>query len=622
MSGEQSAPDGAVEAMGQPSGKTIGRDVRRRPWSVLVLSDVLVAGSLVLYALAIKTIPADRLGQYGLVPALPTLVLVAVGLLVIAIAIAVGSSSLVANRLRAYLLVLIFFLYGTAGLVYREGRYNWLYKTVGVVQYVNAHGALDRHIDIYQNWPGFFALAAWFDKVAGVSSPLAYAKWAQLGFELLSITVLFFALKALPLTERERWTALFLYAATNWIAQDYFSPQALGVVLSLGTLGITLHWLVGADEANKFGRMVGRAGRRLRFGTRSNSQREAPSRSRADVAGAMVALFLVFFVLVFVHELSPYIVLAQLGALALIGWLRPGWTVFGLAAIAVGYLVPRFSFVNQHFGLLASVGNFFSNVAPPSTYVGQLSAGARLDQLCADALSVGMWLLGLLGVYLRWRRGRPVLTLALLAGMPAAVLIAQPYGGEAILRVYLFSLPWTAALAASAVWELLSVVTWRRVMELAALLACCLALFSEAFFGDDQLYVMPTTEVKALVAFYREAVPGPVYQLNDNFPGLLTARYNQFPQSYLTGPYGVMKNRSILPDSGDVVAQALRRAGATYGHPAYVVLAPSVELYGSALGLDRPGEYADLRQSLLADHEWTPVVDHDGILIAELPAST
>ena len=75
-------------------------------------------------------------------------------------------------------------LYATAPLVYPEGRYAWLYKTIGVVQYINVHGHLDDSVDIYQNWPGFFSLASWFGKVAGASNPVDYAKWAQPLFEL------------------------------------------------------------------------------------------------------------------------------------------------------------------------------------------------------------------------------------------------------------------------------------------------------------------------------------------------------------------------------------------------------------------------------------------------------
>ena len=595
----------------------------------VLASDGLVAAALALYFATIRTIPAGHIGEYGLVPALPRAVLVATGLLVIAIAIALGVVKPVSARLWAYLLVLLLFLYGTPALVYREGRYNWLYKTIGVIQYVNAHGALNRFIDIYQNWPGFFALTAWFDKVAGIGTPLVYAKWAQFGFEALTVVVLAFALRALPLTGRERWTALFLYAATNWIGQDYLSPQAVGVVLSLGVLGIALHWLVDPSATNRLGQFFGRIGEHFHLGPR----REARSRvgttaadavapvSHLQKAAALVGLFLVYFVLVFTHELSPYLVVAQLGGLALIGKFRPGWAAAGLLAIALVYLAPRFSFVNQKYGLLASVGNFFGNAAPPSSYLGSLSAGARLDQLGADALSLGMWALGALGVYLRWRRGRPVLVMAGMAALPAFAFLAEAYGGEAILRIYLFSLPWTAALAASAVWELASLVPWRRAVQIGVVLAGCLCLFSAAFYGDDEIYVMPTGEVQAMQTFYRIASPGPVYQLNDNFPGLLSSRYNFFPQHYLTGQYGIMSSKEIGPHSGNAVARALHRIHATYGHPAYIVLAPSVRLYAEDTGYNPRHEYEDLRRSLLSDHQWITVVDQSGVLIEELPTS-
>ena len=74
-------------------------------------------------------------------------------------------------------------------------------------------------------------------------------------------------------------------------------------------------------------------------------------------------------VLTFTHELSPYLLALQMGALAALRLVRPRWLPPALAAIAVAYLVPRFAFVNSHYGLLNSFGSFFSNAAPPSTHV-------------------------------------------------------------------------------------------------------------------------------------------------------------------------------------------------------------------------------------------------------------
>jgi hypothetical protein len=61
-----------------------------------------------------------------------------------------------------------------------------------------------------------------------------------------------------------------------------------------------------------------------------------------------------------------------------------------------------------------------------------------------------MWCLAVLGVLLRRRAGRSVASLALLAFSPFITLALLAYGQEGVLRVYLFSLPWTAALAALA----------------------------------------------------------------------------------------------------------------------------------------------------------------------------
>ena len=157
---------------------------------------------------------------------------------------------------------LVVMLYGTGALVYPEGRYSWLYKTIGVVQYVNAHGQLNSTIDIYQNWPGFFALAAWFGKVAGVGSPLAYARWAQVVFELAALPLLYLIYDALSLTFRQRWMALLLYSAANWIGQDYLSPQGLGTVLSLGIMALTMHWLYTGNRAPPAPRRQRRARKR------------------------------------------------------------------------------------------------------------------------------------------------------------------------------------------------------------------------------------------------------------------------------------------------------------------------------------------------------------------------
>ena len=892
----------------------------------LHVADLLLPLALGLWAVGVSQTNATSLGPYGLPASLPVVFYAGLALLVVSATTELARGQCSRWRMAAHSVGLVVILYGTAPLVYPEGRYSWLYKTIGVVQYVNANGHLDSTIDIYQNWPGFFALAAWFGKVAGVSSPLAYAKWAQLVFELAALPLLYLAYDALSLTARQRWLALLLYSASNWIGQDYFSPQGLGTLFSLGVMAMALRWFYlgnrgreikpkrrpRAKQASAPGRppavapitreevyeayriirsyqgppgvdgvtirdfeanlprnlqavwsrlrdqsfelapiravpLNGRGrtfavwtvsdwiaqtvmAQRLqaaldqtrqaalhartppanpnltwaieldlqevfarcrhdlilrvvdastsqewmtefvdrclrvparqpdgslsypRSGTPPGSPmgsvladlflyytvdawmshefpdaivvrnldeaviysaseddaywlrgaiaqrledvglgleeaqipitRRRYSAPGAEPAGAARAerhtlagtpaaaavsprpvdqlspdfsrsrawhaiairstLMLVFFVLSFTHELSPYIVLVQLGALAATRLLRPRWLPVALAAIAIGYLLPRLSYVNSHYGLLSSIGSFFSNVAPPSSSGGPVAvpipASQHMIERIEELLSLGMWALAMLGAWIRRRSGRTVLAMFFLAYSPVLILAIQAYGNEGILRVFLFSLPWTAALAASALAPMSSVLrtaavghmrrsparNWVRrlppgTFRAPLALAGVLMLFFPAFFGDDYFNAMPETEVSAMTSFLETARPGPVYLPSFNAPTADTARYNEFTWPAVFGGAGGQGAITQPTSASDaVLAQdSLQYTGGS--GPAYIVIGPSMLPYSEAYGGASPQEFATLQSSLAHSRSWKLIVHQGNTMIYELP---
>jgi hypothetical protein len=517
-----------------------------------------------------------------------------------------------------HVVALVVILYGTAPLVYSEGRYAWLYKTIGVVQYVNAHGQLNSHIDIYQNWPGFFALAAWFGKVANVASPLAYAKWAQLVFELAALPVLYLIYDALSLTVRQRWLALLLYSASNWIGQDYFSPQALGTLLSLGIMAIALRWLY-----------AGNSSRNVRRDQASASSDRATRRWRATPA-PRTALFcatlvLIYSVLTFTHELSPYMLAVQLGALVVARLLRPRWLPFALAVIAAGYLLPRFSFVNSHYGLLNSIGSFFSNAAPPSFSLGPVPPSQLLVERSADALSIIMVGLAGVGAWMHRRSGRAVLGLVFLTFSPAILLAIHGYGSEGILRVYLFALPWTAALAAMALagktGSHRAEHSGRAALRAAVALGLVLALFFPAFFGDDSFNRMPQPEVATVTSFLQSAPAGPIYSAIDNAPLADTARYNLYPLTPIFGSFSLLKTTPVTSDiASTIAANAVNLTNDT--QPAYVMVSSSMIAYNDAYGVTPDNSIPILLSSLGHSQSWKLVVDRAGVIIYELPPAS
>ena len=259
------------------------------------------------------------------------------------------------------------------------------------------------------------------------------------------------------------------------------------------------------------------------------------------------AIAITYFVLTFTHELSPYMIVVQLGALAAVRMLRPRWLPLVLAAIAVGYFLPRLGFVNAQYGILRSLGDFFGNASPPSFASGAASVprDQKLIESSAKLLSAEIWGLAAVGAWIHRRSGRSTLSLALLAVSPAVLLIALAYGNEGILRVYLFSLPWSAALAAlalttsrreamrhrskrrdaaaqSPVKDLTTATGHKKTVmtfvRIALALGVALALFFPAFFGDDGFNVMSRAEVTTVTSFLRTATPGPIYRLVDNGP--------------------------------------------------------------------------------------------------------
>jgi len=540
--------------------------------------------------------------------------------------------------LHAGLLVLV--LYGTGAFVYAEPRYAWFYKTAGVIQYVKANGHTTPGIDIYQSWSGFFALAAWFDRVAGVSTPLDYGKWAQLVFEMVALPLLLSIYTSVGLTPRQRWLGILLYSAGNWIGQDYLSPQALAVVLSLGIMALVLRWMPAPDsvlappqpdEVNSPG-----PGRRARSGHRR--ARGGGGTRRNPEVPLMTALMLLVFVLVFTHEISPYMVIVELAVLALLKQIRPRWIPLAVMAITIGYLLPNFSYVNSTYGLLASIGNFFGNVLPPSASSGiPEPASERIISDTASALAGMMWILAMAGGWLMRRSRRRAIALVLLTFSPVLVLVAGAYGNEGILRVYLFSLPWAAALAATALvpFRPLDLIPSRVRAKVARLLpsgragrfdlglvvpslvlVIAVSLFLPAFYGNDAMNVMPASEVTTTTQFLETAQPGMILCLVDNSAVSDTAKYNQWPIGNIFGDFGVIPGNPAKINIADYLARTV--VDYTNGiSPGYVMISPSMEANAAAYGYFPASYVTMLDNSMKVSKYWKPIFNDDGTIIYE-----
>ncbi len=117
---------------------------------------------LVLWRVSLLHVNVSNLGDYGLPPALPITWYIALFVSVLGAVMAITTGRTSGLIAVGYIAVITVILFGTVPILSAQPHYAWVYKHIGVVRYLEAHGKANTKIDIYNRWPGFFALAAVF----------------------------------------------------------------------------------------------------------------------------------------------------------------------------------------------------------------------------------------------------------------------------------------------------------------------------------------------------------------------------------------------------------------------------------------------------------------------------
>jgi len=324
---------------------------------------------------------------------------------------------------------------------------------------------------------------------------------------------------------------------------------------------------------------------------------------RWPVAAVVAIVVLLQAVVIVTHQLTPYVVLFATGLLTVFGFVRLRWLVLALGAMTVAYLAINYEYVDENFGVFSSFDPF-RNVKSSGLYDITPLAGKELQGRVGTALSLALWGLTAVAALRLARRGltRQALPVALFAVAPFAIVLGQNYGGEAVLRVFLLSAPWCAALIG---WAILTVAgPARRTLLLLAVAGAFAALFVPAFFGQANIHLVPPGAVAASEHFYANARPNSVLMLSGpNFPVRFGERYDEFrgPQSD-DDPNLLRTNRfryRALGSSRDVVdVIALIQQ---YARTGYVVFSAPQEEYARTYQLTPPGALRDLERAIARD---------------------
>jgi hypothetical protein len=510
--------------------------------------------------------------------------------------------------LTAGLLMVTAVLHATVPLTYGALEYAWTYKHIGTVDLIRDNGHLLDNNDIYQMWPGFFATLAMPSGASGVDA-LAFATWSSLAFGLINMLLLAALLRQFTTNRKVIVLGVALFQICMWVDTGYFSPQAFVYSLMLGFWLIVTRWLMTAPPAAAEGAgLISRARAGLVRGLPMQTGHDRRTRVFAGLAATAV-----FAAIVMSHQLSPFLMMIPVTVLVVLGVIRPRVLLVVWGLVVVAFVAPRMPSVAEQYGLfdLNVAGNVTGNAKSWGT------DGQRFSALVARCLALSVWSFALLAVWPARRKLGAVLVPVVIGFSPFVALAGQSYGGEAIYRVFAFSLPFAALLIAG-VW-----VKERRGVFVAVLSGVVLAAATLASLqglqGQIAVHQVPTADVKAAQYFYANAQPGSTLVLMArNFPTRLTGNYGDFNKgrtmdvALIDDPVFINRiNGAELP----VIEEYIRHLGTRDN---YLVVSTQMAEYTDYFGMLPEGSTASLESALRTSTNWFPFYQGDGVAIYQL----
>ncbi|MHB1005748.1 MAG: hypothetical protein ACYC3S_08910 [Chloroflexota bacterium] len=509
---------------------------------------VALACATLAWATSLRDLDPAGSSDFGLISVLPPAYFAALALVTLGFGFALNNRRTPNWVLFLHVAVLIVIIYGTPSLAYGTLRYSWAWKHVGMVDYIQRWGTVNPSIasladlSANHNWPGFFALGALLTQAGGFATALQFAQLAPLFFNLLNIGALLLVLGSLVQDRRLRWLAVWLFYLGNWIGQDYFAPQAMAYFFSLVTVGLTLTWFASRP------RLLGSGGGTRRLGAWLESfwaRFDGPGEAVAGIGrastpgqrvGVLAIMILLFAVIASSHQLTPFMTILSLSALAityrtsarslpvLMAVITATWTMYMAWAFVGGNL----TWIIQSFGRL--------DRNTTVTDLSRVSQGQIVVALAARGLTLLIGGLGLAGFVRSWRKGKRYMAFALLAIAPMPMIVTSSYSGEMSFRVYFFALPYLAFFGAALVYPTVANGrSWRAPLAVIAISGLLLAGLLLSYYGRERMNYFSQNEIDAASYLYSIAPAGSlIIGGSYDYPSLFQD-YERYTHTTLTG---------------------------------------------------------------------------------------
>ncbi|SDO73676.1 Membrane protein involved in the export of O-antigen and teichoic acid [Nakamurella panacisegetis] len=588
-----------------------GRSRHARPAAAGATSDVrawlpilLAAAAVVMWFCGLRAVGPQQLHGLGLIAVLSPLTIAAYPVLV-----ASAVLELFAGRRRTWVLTLmtlaaLLLIYGLQPMIEQAARLpvGWLHA--GFANYIGANGQILSNFDTRFSWPGFFAVAAFIGRAAGISDVSVMLAWAPVVLTGLATLGMRSIATAVFGHRRIAWVATWLFLLGNWSEQDYFSPQGTAFILLIGALAVTLKYLVRPGIIS---------GGRVRL-----RDRVVPENSPRTRLFAQAVVVLLATALAPTHQLTPFVLIGMLALLVLWGRLYSTWLpIFAaLPALAWFALGAKQFWVGQLSLITSSIGDVNGSVTQG---IGQRLDGDSGHQLMVY-LRIGLTcllaVLALIGFIVLRRRGVRTWVLPVLGVSSFGLAVLQPYGGEVFMRCFLFALPWFAIGAAIALDALAGTARAkgrvRRLTAVGVVLAGIMLSTVSARGGNDAYVSVTTADVNAIHYVYAHAAAG---------DSVISALWYEPLRSDRVGDLTQISTDELATAANPCTTEAQITACLVAAAPNYILINPQQEAAGEILNGLAPGWSGRVLTALETKSGYRVAFEQDDAIVLQRKAT-